>query len=125
MRKVLRIRRARILGHPVCYPIVLNEGGNIKTQKKRINRRDFPFLAMGEFRLIVCAFLSPTDKNYIHIGDDTMAQHEEAYVKYSSAFPFSAIRHPNGDSFKLMLYIRTRLSSTLQEHVFCDLFSSV
>lgn len=47
-----------------------------------------------------------------------MAQHEEAYVKYSSAFPFSAIRHPNGDSFKLMLYIRTRLSSTLQEHVF-------
>lgn len=54
-----------------------------------------------------------------------MAQHKEAYVKYSSAFPFSAIRHPNGDSFKLMLYIRTRLSSTLQEHVFCDLFSSV
>lgn len=29
-----------------------------------------------------------------------MAQQEEAYVKYSSAFPFSAICHPNGDSFK-------------------------
>lgn len=36
-----------------------------------------------------------------------MAQHEKAYVKYSSAFPFSAICHLNGDSFKLMLYIRT------------------
>lgn len=61
----------------------------------------------------------------MYTGDDTMAQHEEAYVNYSSAFPFSAICHPNGDFFKLMLYIRTRLSSTLQEHIFCDLFSSV
>lgn len=40
------------------------------------------------------------------------ATRKEAYVRYSSAFSFFAICHPNGDSFKLMLYIRTRLSST-------------
>lgn len=36
-----------------------------------------------------------------------MAQHEEAYVKYSSGrFLFPPSCHPNGDFFKLMLYIR-------------------
>lgn len=47
-----------------------------------------------------------------NVGDDTMAQYEEAYVKYNLAFPFSAC-HPNRNSFKLMLYIRTTFSSTM------------
>lgn len=46
-------------------------------------------------------------------GNDTMAQHEEAYVKYNSAFPFSTC-HPTGTPFKLMLHIRITLFSSTQ-----------
>lgn len=61
----------------------------------------------------LCIFIVRKVKNsrkrYKKTGNDTMAQYKEAYVKYNSAFPFSAC-HPTGTPFKLMLYIRTTLS---------------
>lgn len=51
--------------------------------EKQINRRVLYFSAIREFYFIVYAYLSSTDKNiytYVYLGDDTMAQREEAYV---------------------------------------------
>lgn len=83
----------------------MKEGRNIVERQKR-NKNNITTQSLFPRNVVIwiplCClriFIIYRLKEKKKVGDDTMAQYEEAYVKYSSAFPFSTC-HPkkNEDS---------------------------